>query len=142
MKMVSQTENKNLINYAKNNWMSFSHSFGITMCNIEIGNVLMLEVLLTGSIEPLENGFAYLVVENSEAILDEKLDENKIKLCIGRNFTSKSMEKGIKLIRKLNLKEEKMINLEKEHNKKRVEESEEIAEKLDRAEKYLRELEK
>ena len=53
MKMVSQNENKNLINYAKNNWMSFSHSFGITMCNIEIGNILMLEVLLTGSIEPL-----------------------------------------------------------------------------------------
>ena len=52
------------------------------------------------------------------------------------------MEKGIKLIRKLQLKDEKMMNLEKEHNKKKVEESDEVAEKLDRAEQYLKALEK
>ena len=53
MKILSQSENKNLINYAKNNWMSFGYSFGIGICHIDVANMLMLEVLLTGSIEPL-----------------------------------------------------------------------------------------
>ena len=81
------------MNYARNNWINFLYSFGSTICRTDVVGQIIFEVLLAGSIEPIENVFAFIIYDNKNIILDEKLDENKVRLHLGRNTTTKSMDK-------------------------------------------------